>query len=166
MRIWHQPSGRKSGYVLIEYLIYIALLAVVMEVAFSGFYRFLENSRGLARNSDDIVRSLRAGELWRSDIRLATGPPRMVQESGVTACEIPQRQGRVDYVLVDHSVWRREGNRAPQEVLARVKEVRFLRDPREAVVAWRWEVELLPKKNIVRIRPLFTFEAVPARQGL
>jgi len=40
-------------------------------------------------------------------------------------------------------------------------------DPRERVVAWRWELELRPRPSGSvkpgRIRPLFTFLAVPEK---
>jgi hypothetical protein len=34
-------------------------------------------------------------------------------------------------------------------------------DPRQHVRAWRWEVELAAYRKGARIRPLFTFVAVP-----
>ncbi len=63
-----KPSW-KRGFTLIECMIYIVVLAVVMGLGFSAFYRFLENWRDLARSSEDILQVLKAGELWRADIR-------------------------------------------------------------------------------------------------
>src|SRR5262249_52773652 len=80
-------AEKTRGYILIELLIYIAVLAVVMEVAFSAFYRCLGNTRDLARNADDILKTLAAGEAWRADIRLATGPLETVTQADLTAFE-------------------------------------------------------------------------------
>jgi hypothetical protein len=152
-----------SGYLLVEYMIYLAMLAVIMEVAFGGFYRFFENSHSLARNGDDIIHALKAGELWRSDIRQAIAAPELVNEPGLVACEIPQRTNRVAYIFADHSVWRKDGDGRPVEILAKVKEARVVSDRRHAVIAWRWEIELLTRRKNVHLRPLFTFEAVPGQ---
>jgi type II secretory pathway component PulJ len=155
-------TGPRGGYLLIEYLIYIAVLAVVMEVAFSAFYRCLDNSRDLARNSEDILRVLRVGEVWRADIRGAVAPPRIIVEGNLSACEIPQTNSLIVYLSGDGSVWRKQGEAAPREVLPRVKASRILKDAHKDVTSWRWELELATRKKVVRLRPLFTFEAVPA----
>ena len=157
-------QGRATaGYLLIEYLIYIAVLAVVMEVAFSAFYRCLDNSRDLARNSEDILRVLRVGEVWRADIRGAVAAPRIIVEGNVSACEIPQTNNLIVYVSGNGSIWRKQGEGAPREVLPRVKASRILKDSRQNVISWRWEIELATRKKVVRLRPLFSFEAVPGR---
>src|SRR2546430_1745863 len=105
------PAARRTytghrGYLLIEYLIYIAVLAVVMELAFSAFYRCLDNSRDLARNAEDILRVLRVGELWRSDIREAVAAPAITKEGDLTACEIPKAGSLVVYAFADGGIWR------------------------------------------------------------
>jgi hypothetical protein len=153
---------RSPGYILIEYLIYIAVLAVVMEVAFSAFYRYLDHSRDLNRASDDILRVLRVGELWRADIRQAVGPPRVIEEGGLSACEIPHTNTLVVYLAGRGFVWRKQGEGAPREVLQRVKTARIIKDTGRTLTSWRWEIELATRKKVVRVKPLFTFEAVPA----
>jgi hypothetical protein len=157
------PALEQRGYLLVECLIYIAVLAVVIEVAFSAFYRCLDNSRGLVRNSNDIRRVLDLGERWRVDVRKAVDTPRIVEGDGYTALEIPQVDSLVAYVLADRSIWRKEGDSSPKEVLNGVKAAIFVKDPRANVVCWRCELELTTKKKNVHVRPLFTFEAVPAR---
>lgn len=152
------------GFFLVEYLIYIAVLAVVMGVAFSAFYRCLDNSRALARNAEDILTTLSAGERWRQDIRRAVATPEIVDEGVLTACEIPTASGRVAYIFADGAVWRKDPEADARLLLPRVRSSRMVQDQRQHVTAWRWEVELRPKKTNVRLRPLFTFLAVPPRE--
>ena len=151
----------KFGYLLVEYLIYIAVLAVVVGIAMSAFYRCLDNSCDLARTSDEILRVLRVGESWRGDIREAAGSPRVIHDGPLTAFEIPKAKTLVVYGFGDGAVWRKEGQADPKQILPRVASCRMLEDRDERVTSWRWEVELTSKKKHVRLHPLFTFEAVP-----
>jgi len=155
-----------GGYTLIEYLVYMAVFAVVLAVAFSAFYQYLGNFRDLARNSEDILQALDAGELWRADMRQAIGVPEIVNEEGLTAFEIPKTNGPVAYILTGRSIWRKEGEAPPRQLLVRVKESHLVQDRRERVTAWRWELELLTKKKGGRLKPLFTFQAVPLKNAL
>jgi hypothetical protein len=158
-------AGRKrSGYFLIECLMYIAVLALILGIALSAFYRCLDNSRDLARSSDDILRVLRVGEGWRADIRQATTTPKIVSADPLTAFEIPTAKGLIVYAFGDGAVWRKQGDAEPHQLLPRVKACAMLEDHRQRVASWRWELELTTKKKQVRVRPLFTFEAVPSSQ--
>jgi type II secretory pathway component PulJ len=151
---------RVEGYMLIECLVYIAVLAVVMGVAFSAFYRCLSNSRDITRNTDDIVRALQAGEIWRADVRSAAGPLVPVESDDFSALEIPTSSGTVAYVFHDNAVWRKGSEGDAKPMLSGVKASRMVKDQRKKVVCWRWELELGTRKKIVRMRPLFTFQAV------
>ena len=51
-----------------------------------------------------------------------------------------------------------------EEVLPNVKRSEFHRDSRQHVTAWRWEVELRGKQEATRVKPLFTFQAVPSKE--
>jgi type II secretory pathway component PulJ len=157
------PAPSRRGYMLIECLIYMALFTVVIGLAFSAFYRFLDHSRDLARNAEDILRTLRVGELWRADIRQAIAPPEIHNEQGLAACEIPQTNGRVAYVFADGAVWRQADETPPKQVLPRVRTCAMAPEQRDGVAFWRWELELQTRKKVVRVHPLFTFEAVPGK---
>jgi hypothetical protein len=162
MRTKAQTLRASGGYLLIEYLIYIAVLAVVMEVAFSAFYRFLNHSRDLARNTDEILRTMQVGELWRADIRAATAPPEVRSAEGVSACEITRTNGTVAYVFGDGAVWRQEASAPAKIVLPRVRASTMIHEQRQGITCWRWELELQTRHKVVRVRPLFTFQAVPS----
>jgi Tfp pilus assembly protein PilE len=143
---------------LIECLVYMALLFVVLELAYAAYYRCAENSKRLNQNVDDVVRVLQAGERWRDDIRTATA---------ITASEdslrLSQSNATVDYVVEGNTVWRRANAGAPlARFLPRVKLSLMEKDARREVMAWSWKVELLSRGGTGRFRPFFTFEAVPS----
>jgi prepilin-type N-terminal cleavage/methylation domain-containing protein len=148
----------KRGYTLIEMLVYIAVLAVVIDLSFAAYYRYDLYTRNLRRNADDIVRVMRAGERWRDDVRNATAPPHAI-DNGIA---IPQRSGEVDYVFADGIVSRQAAG-SGTILLRNAKISTMSLDPRQHVSPWRWELELTSPKKIVLVRPLFTFTAVAGR---
>ena len=157
---------QKRGYLLIECIAYIGILAVVSGLAFSAYYRTQRNSRDLIRNSDDIVRVLKAGERWRADIRAATASPKLVENGNETTLRIPQKSGEVVYRFTEGTVWRKtnEGTKAVA-VLREVKASHLYMDVGKKISSWRWELELASPQKVVRIRPLFTFQAVTTTNG-
>jgi prepilin-type N-terminal cleavage/methylation domain-containing protein len=148
----------ERGYTMIEMLVYIAVLAVVVNLASFAYFRYDQQMRDVRRNADDIVRAMRAGERWRDDVRNATAPPQAI-ENGL---EIPLRAGEIAYVFADGTVWRRAAG-SQAVALKNVKASTMSTDPRGRVSAWRWELELASPKKTVLIRPLFTFTAVCGR---
>jgi type II secretory pathway component PulJ len=143
---------------LLECLVYIALLAVVMDLAYAAYYRCAENSQHLNQNVDDVVRALQAGEHWRDDIRAA----RAINESE-NALQLVQSNATVDYVFEGNALWRRAKAGDPLlRFLPGVKSSRMEKDARREVTAWRWQVELLTRGAPGRFRPFFAFEAVPS----
>ena len=146
---------RRGGYMLIECLVYIAVLAVVLNLAYAAYYRCQTNSVNLRRNAEDIVITVRAGERWRADVRAATAPPKLEGNRLV----VPQAAGEVVYEFVDNTMWRQDGA-ARIAVLRRLRASTMQADARSQVTSWRWEVELMAGKKTVSLRPLFTFTAV------
>ena len=161
--IARNPPQGQQGIMLVDCLVYLAIWAVVVGLAFSAFYRSMSYSANLARNADDIARALKAGERWREDVREATGPFKWVagEASVEQALHIPQKAGEVIYRFIDGAVLRQTGtNAAWIPALSGVKSSRMEKDERQRVVSWRWEVELKNKQKVARVRPLFTFQAV------
>jgi hypothetical protein len=67
--------------------------------------------------------------------------------------------------MVDGKVWRQAGgDTEPLVCCAAVKRSQMIRDARSSVVSWRWELELKPAQKVVRMQPLFSFQAVPGTQ--
>ena len=146
---------RRGGFMLIECLVYIVILAVVFDLAYAAYYRCQTNSANLRRNAQDIAITMRAGECWRADIRAAKAPPKLAGDKLV----ITQAAGEVVYEFVDNTMWRQVGP-ARIALLRRLRASTMQADARSQVTSWRWEVELMAGKKTPRIRPLFTFTAV------
>jgi hypothetical protein len=151
-------TDTRAGMLLIECLVYIALLAVVLGLAYAAYYRCEDNSKRLGRSVDDVLRALQAGERWRDDVRAATNV--ILAEN---ALRLVQTNATVDYVFGGDAIWRWAGNGAPPALfLAGLKSSRMEPDARREVAAWRWEVELARGRGApARFHPFFTFEAVP-----
>lgn len=150
------------GMLLVQMIVYVAVLGIVMNVAGVLYYRYTRSSIGLARNTSDILRTTQAGERWREDIRRALQAEATLDGQILTA---KQRAATVRYRFAKGSVWRQgKGDRGWVLVLAKVRSSRMLRDTRNGVESWRWEVELESSRK-PRIRPLFTFRAVPLAQA-
>jgi type II secretory pathway pseudopilin PulG len=159
------PSSRSSrhqqrGITLIECLVYIGALAVAMGMGMAAYYRSSEHTAALRRNTADITQALAAGELWRADLRAATQPPDF--DAGDQTLRITQTNGAVAYRFSDHQILRRATASGEWTVLLpRVQQSEMLREPRQHVTGWRWELELKTYRQEPTTRPLFTFIAVP-----
>lgn len=142
----------RRGFTILEMLVYMAVLAVILTVAFPAFHKAMRGSRDLHRNADDILRAVHAGERWRADVRAATGPLRVAHGRLI----IPQSRGEVRYEFAGQTVWRNG-----ESFLRDVKSSEMQPDRRLRVRVWRWEVELASPRRQPAVRPLFTFEATP-----
>ncbi len=163
MKSWPRTGFLRAAFSLVECLVYIALFFVVLGVAVGAYYQMDEQSRGFARNSSDIVRTMQAGERWRADVRNATNAAQFDQNLEL---RLATRNGDVSYFFRDGSVWRQSTNDGkPIPVIANVKSSQMKADPRPQVKAWRWEIELQTKRTNATVRPLFTFLAVPMTEA-
>jgi hypothetical protein len=146
----------ERGMLMIDALVYIAVLGLVLILAAVVFDKGLKESSGLQRNISDIERAIKAGERWRADVRSATGAIH-AEEQKLT---IPQREGAIVYQIETNKVRRIAADRS-EVFLAEVKDSRMVEERRGNVVGWRWELELEHRRKEARIRPLFTFMAAP-----
>jgi len=149
-----------DAFTIIECLVYLGLCMLLLGLGTVAFYRCFDNMKGLRRNTSDITRAVNAGELWRNDIRAAA---RTIQlDEADQTIRIPQKDREVAYRFSDMQVFRKTGVDAPWLLLlSRVQGSRMTSDPRTHVTAWRWELELQAARKEARVRPLFTFLAVP-----
>lgn len=151
-----------AGTILAECLVYISVFFILTGIAYAVYYRSMEFSRDLRRNTDDIGRALRAGESWRQDVRRASGPLRQETREGLDVLVIPHSSGNIAYWFRDGTVWRL--SQSSSEALpfcGAVKSSKMIRDVRQSVTAWRWELELKSVQKAVRLKPLFSFLSVP-----
>lgn len=155
-------KARQRGILLIECMIYLSVVMVVVGLAMALLYRALEANRGLDRNSQDIARALRAGEQWREDVRRAEGPIQHERINNMEQIRIPQAGGEVFYAWTEGVLWRaglEHTNYVP--LLSGVKACQIIKDQRLQVSAYRLEIELAQRQKAARLRPLFSFGAVP-----
>ncbi|MCX7722522.1 MAG: hypothetical protein N2379_05615 [Verrucomicrobiae bacterium] len=125
-----------AGITLIECLAYIGAVAFVLGVSTAAFYQCMDNSIGLRRNADDIVRALKAGERWREDVRAATAPPRLEQTDDGWTLTLRHETGEVAYQFVTNVLVRRADAAGSWTMeLERVKSCHVLHEQRRHVVA-------------------------------
>lgn len=169
MKTAPQPSSLSScrAYMLMEALVYIGLVVIVMGIAFAVFYRCVDNSVVLRRNAEDVAAALRAGELWRADLRKAQSADVVEDTDPVQMTRLACKNGEVLYRFETNTILRKVEGRDWMTVLSNVRASTMRADRRKEVTAWTWEIELLPRlKGYTkpgRVRPLFTFIAVPER---
>ena len=161
-----QASRRgQHAYLLIEVLVYIAVIVALLGAGYAAMYRCVDSSIALHRNADDITSALHAGERWRADVRAATSHVRLEPTAAGQLLHLEGASGAVAYRFSTNAVARRLGTGPWVRLLTNVKSSTMSPDPRQYVTAWRWELELQPRaKGSVkpgRVRPLFTFIAVP-----
>ena len=140
---------------LLEAIVYVAVLAIVLGCGTALLYQSWGHNITLRRTTDDIIAALNAGELWRADIRSATGGI----ESTAQEIRIPTANGLIIYSFATNVVRRQSPNHPPR-TLANVRSSQMFAETRGQIPAWRWEVELNFNRKKTQLRPLFTFEAV------
>jgi hypothetical protein len=154
--MFHAQRAARRGIVMIDAMVYLAVIGVVLILAAAVFDKGMRESAGLQRNISDIERALKAGERWRADVRSATGAIRADQQT----LTIPQKDGAIVYAIETNKVRRIVSNRS-EVFLAEVKDSKMIEERRGNVVGWKWELELEHRRKEARVRPLFTFMAVP-----
>jgi hypothetical protein len=159
------PKSSPRAYSLLELMVYISVVMVLTGVGYAALYRCMDTSAALRHNADDITAAIHAGERWRRDVRAAGGNMRLETVSEELILHLPGPRSEVSYHFAGKTISRRSGNGAWIPVLSNVKASVFTADTHHRVQAWRWELELQPrKKRLSQIPPLFTFLAVPTNE--
>jgi hypothetical protein len=165
-----EMPGRGRGqraYLLIEALVYIAVIVALLGAGYAAMYRCVDSSIALRRNADDITSALHAGERWRADVRAATSEIRVENIDAGQLLYLEGAHGTVVYRFTTNAVFRSVSAGPWTRALEHVKSSTMAPDKREYVTAWRWELEIQPRAygsvKPGRLRPLFTFLAVPER---
>lgn len=149
---------RSRGISLIECLVYLGAFALIFGLGLLASFRCFDNASSLRRNSDDITQALQAGELWRADIRTATQPIKF--DATEQMLRITRGEAEIAYKFSENQILRRpRTNAAWFVVLQHVEQSQMTADPRSHTQAWRWELELRPRRQPALLRPLFTFTA-------
>jgi hypothetical protein len=161
------PARGARAYLLIEALVYISAIGILLGAGYIAMYHCIDGSVALRRNADDITSALHVGERWRADVRAATNQFRLEDTAPGQLLHLEGASGEVVYCFATNTVSRRVGGGPWVRLLPNVKSSTMQADPRQHVTGWRWELELAPRTQGSvkpgRVRPLFTFTAVPAR---
>lgn len=159
----HAPARSRSsdGILLLECVIYVALFSLITGLCLAAYFRCETASLQLRRNASDIGQALEAGERWREDIRAASGLIEMVSEEN--ELRIPIEKGAIIYQFRDGALARQSPSAPRQVILKNLLASRMFSDHQSSLVTWRWEIELRNDREKAKIRPLFSFQAVPTR---
>jgi len=149
------------AYLMIECLVYIGLVFALLGVGYAAMYRCIKESVALRQSADDIIKCLHAGERWRADVRLAKGPLSLQPSGSEQLLIIPTQQGELTYRFGADGVYRKAAGHPWSRILSEIKSATVESEPRQDLTVWRWELELQTRTKSQRVRPLFTFIAVP-----
>ena len=157
-------ARRHSGVMLIECLVYIAVFGLLLGMGTAAFYFCWDHTRAVIFTSTEIESTLRAGELWRADVRTATGKISVETSPIEGIVRIPEGEKEVVYRFNDGEL-RREipSQNQSRLLLAKVKSSEMKSASRAGVTAWRWEVELTPRRKEAHLPLLFTFAAAQTK---
>jgi hypothetical protein len=149
-----------AGILLIECLVYISVFAILLGIGTAAFYFCWDHTRAVISTTNEVASALHAGERWRADVCAATGQISVVTTADSATMEIPAGEKKIVYRLVAGEL-RRE---IPLQnlswlVLEKVKATEMKAETRDGVKAWRWELELTPRRKEAHFPLLFTFEA-------
>jgi hypothetical protein len=149
---------------LTEALVYIGVIFLLLGIGYAAMYRSIDNSVALRRNADDIMSALHAGERWRADVRQAFRGVHW-DNSGEPVLRMEGLTNQIDYRFADGAIYRRTDNGPWWAVLEHVQSSSLEPESRPTVTVWHWELELQSRARGSfkpgRVRPLFTFLAVP-----
>lgn len=153
--------SRRSGTLLLECLVYIAVFAILLSVGVLAFNRCWDYSKALRYATNDVESALRAGECWRADVRAASGKIAVQKTADGETVQLIEPNQTVVYRFANGEL-RREipAQNISRLLLAKVKTSQMQLDARGNVTAWRWEIELIERRPQMRLPLLFTFEAV------
>lgn len=153
-------TSSRSGYLLTEALVYISVVVLLLGIGYAAMYKCIQSSLTLRRSAADIAAALQVGERWRADIRAATSI-QIEKTEGVSTLRLLADSQAVTYELSQNTLNRRIGQGPWVPVLSNVQASTMKSYPRQGIHAWRWDLELKPRSKHPRVRPLFTFIAVP-----
>ena len=148
-----------SGVLLIECLVYVFVFAILLGGATTVFYFCWDHSRAVIFTTDDIASALRAGERWRADVRAATGNISVATTTNGEVVRIPEARQAVVYRFQAGEVRREIPALNHSQLLLHVKSSAMKTEARGGVTAWRWEVELAPRREETHLPLAYTFEA-------
>jgi hypothetical protein len=157
-------ARRCSGILLMECVVYVAVFGILLGIGTAAFYFCWDHTRATIFTTSEIESALRAGETWRADVRAATGKISVVTSPTGETVRIPEGGKEILYRFESDELRRdipAQGN--SRLLLAKVKSSEMKAEARDNVTAWRWELEVAPRRKEAHLPLLFTFEAAPMK---
>jgi len=151
---------RREGILLIECLVYLGVFFILIGLGFATFYVMWNNSTAMHRTADNVSAVLRAGEMWRADVRSATGTIHVQETPDGRWMKIPHGKAEIVYRFTGDEIWRKNGASPWNLALSRVKTSEMNPETRNRVAAWSWELGIDPRGTGRKLPWLFSFEAV------
>jgi hypothetical protein len=157
-------TRRTAGILLTECLVYLSVFTILLGIGTAAFYFCWDHSRALIFATDDIAAALHTGERWRADVRAATGKISVETTTVGEVVRIPELEREVVYCFESGEV-RREISAVnfSQVLLPKVKSSQMQTEARGGVTAWRWELELTPRRKETALPLRFTFAAAQSK---
>jgi hypothetical protein len=157
-------ARRRSGATLIECIVYVAVFAILLGIGTASFYLCWDHTRSTIFTADEIESALRVGEAWRADMRAATGTISIETMAAGQTVKIPQDGKMIIYRFTGGELWRDiPAQNNSRLLLAKIKTSAMKTGARDNVTAWRWDVELTPRRKEPFIPLRFTFEAAQTK---
>jgi len=149
---------------LIECLVYIAVFAILSSIGLAVFYFCWDHTKAVVFATEDVSSALRAGERWRADVRGATGKIIVETTPAGEVVRMPELGKEIIYHFESGELRREVSTlKNSQLLLPKVKTSQMQAETRGPVDAWRWELELTPRRQETRLPLVFTFEAAQTK---
>ncbi|HZF00538.1 MAG TPA: hypothetical protein VE344_01440 [Methylomirabilota bacterium] len=157
-------SRREAGILLTECLVYIAVFGILLGIGTASFFFCWDHTRATIFTADEVASALRAGECWRADVRAATGKISVETTASGETARIPEG-GKEIFYRFEAGELRREvsGKNNSRLLLAKVKTSEMKTEARDNVTAWRWELEVTPRRKEAHFPLLFTFASAQTK---
>ncbi len=157
-------ARRNGGASLIECLVYIAVFALLLAGGTAAFYFCWDHTRAVIFTAREIDSTLTVGETWRKDVRAATGKISVLATPTGETVRIPEHDKDVYYRFTGDVLLREiPAQKHSRVLLEKVKFSEIKPDGRADVTAWRWELELQPRRKEAQFPLRFTFAAAPTK---
>jgi hypothetical protein len=155
-------TDRRAAMLLMECIVYLAVFAVLLGGGTAVFYFCWNHTQATVQTANDVQTALLEGEQWRLDVRTATGTIYMETTATGEIVHIPIEFEEVVYRLKEGEL-RREipAQKISRLLPVKVKSSEMKPEVRDGATAWRWELEIAPRRNEDHLPLLFTFEAAP-----
>jgi len=155
------PSARRNaGVSLIECLVYVAVFAILLGGGTAAFYFCWDHTRAVIFTASEVESALYAGEIWRKDVREATGKISVETTAEGETVKIPEGGKEIIYRFASGELLREiPAQNHSRLLLGKVKLSEVKSAARDGVTAWHWELELTPRRKEAQFPLRFTFQA-------